>query len=78
MGKINYEVEQHGEKSTDKRKKKGEKKTAQPLIELRLFSWLGELIVLKPSLVSAPTLFLWVIKTNKPWDQTKTSSGRKK
>lgn len=36
---------------------------------MSLFSWLGNMIVLKPSLVSALSLFLWVIKTNKPWDQ---------
>lgn len=46
------------------------------MIEVCFFSWLGNMIVLKPSLVSAPSLFLWVIKTNKPRDQNKTGSGR--
>lgn len=48
------------------------------LIEASLFSWLCNMIVLKPSLVSAPSLFLWVIKTNKPRDQAKTGSGTQK
>lgn len=34
------------------------------------------LIVLKPSLVTALSLFLCVIKTNKPWHQTETGSGK--
>lgn len=53
-----------------------EKKETEPLTEVSLFSWLGSMIVLKPSLVSALSLFLWVIKTNKPWDQTKAPEDR--
>lgn len=45
---------------------------------MSLFSWLGNMVVLKPSLVSALSLFLCVIKTNKPWDQTETGSGRRR
>ncbi len=41
------------------------KEETEPLIEVSLFSWLGNMIVLKPALVSDPSLFLWVIKTNK-------------